>query len=212
MFGAAIASQLGLPRSTVGLILRRNGLGRLHSLEPAEPVRRYERATPGELLHLDIKKLGRFETVGHRITGERTGNRTRGAGWEFVHVAIDDHSRVTYVEVLPDEKGDTTTGFLERALAWYAQQGVCVQRVMTDNGSAYRSRTFHRRLACGGSRHIYTRPYTPKTNGKAERFIQTLLREWACARPFPTASARRDASPGWVARYNHVRLHGALGR
>jgi transposase InsO family protein len=125
---------------------------------------------------------------------------------------MDDHSRVTYVEVVPDEKGDTTTGFLERALAWYAQQGVCVQRVMTDNGSAYRSRTFNRRLACGGVRHIDTRPYTPKTNGKAERFIQSLLREWSYAQPFPTSSARRDALPGWVARNNQVRPHGALSR
>ena len=173
--GPAIARQLAMPVSTVGGILRRLGLGKLSALEPKPPVVRYQRERPGELIHIDTKKLGRIAAVGHRITGDRRDTR-RGAGWEAVHVCIDDASRLAYSEVLPDERKATAVPFLERAVAWFARHGVTVERVMTDNGSAYRSH--HWRHACGelALRHLRTRPYTPRTNGKAERFIQTSLR------------------------------------
>jgi transposase InsO family protein len=209
----AIAEQLRIPRSTVSAVLTRLGLGRLSSLEPAEPPRRYERAAPGELLHLDTKKLGRFNRIGHRITGDRTGQSNgRGVGWEVVHIAIDDFSRAAYVEVLKDEKKRTCTAFLVRALRWFAERGVAVQRVMTDNGSGYKSRLFAKALKLLRIRHIRTRPYTPKTNGKAERFIQTLLREWAYAMPYPSSDARAADLPRFIAYYNLARRHGSLGR
>ena len=176
--GPEIAEELGLPRSTVARVLRRAGLQRLNLLEPREPANRYERKRPGELIHLDIKKLARIVgRVGHRIHGDRSV-RVRGKGWEFVHVAIDDHSRLAYVEVLGDEKGVTAAAFLERAVAWFRRHGIRAQRVLTDNGSCYRSHLFQ--LACQrhGIRTLRTRPYRPQTNGKAERFIQTLIREW----------------------------------
>jgi len=169
--GAEIADKLGLARSTVAGWLTRLGLGRLESLEPKPPVRRYQRERPGELLHLDIKKLGRFERVGHRITGSRRG-RSQGAGWDYLHVAIDDATRLAYVEVLPDETRRSTTGFLIRALRWFKTRGVKVERVMTDNGAGNIARLFRKTLARLAISHIRTRPYTPKTNGKAERFIQ----------------------------------------
>jgi transposase InsO family protein len=170
MTGAAIASRLGIPRSTVARILKRGGLERLKKLDPVVPVRRYERSRPGELIHLDIKKLGRFRTLGHRADGVRH-SKNDGIGWEFVHVCIDDYTRLAYVEVLSDEKGATTAAFLRRAAAWLRAQGVTVERVMTDNGSGYVSKDFAVAIAEIRVRHIRTRPYTPRTNGKAERFI-----------------------------------------
>jgi transposase InsO family protein len=207
--GPAIARQLAMPTSTVGGILRRLGLGKLAALEPKPPIVRYERARPGELLHIDTKKLGRIAAVGHRITGDRRDTR-RGAGWEAVHVCIDDASRLAYSEVLPDERKTSAVPFLERAVAWFAGQGVTVERIMTDNGSAYRSH--HWRHACDALalRHLRTKPYTPRTNGKAERFIQTSLREWAYARPFATSQERTAALIPWLDHYNTARPHAAL--
>lgn len=210
MTGAAIAATLGLARSTVSRWLRREGLGRLDRIDPPEPVRRYQRERPGELIHLDIKKLGRFDQPGHRVTGTRIGCRNRGAGWDFVHVAVDDATRLAYVEVLPDERKTTTSGFLLRALRWFRDQGIRVERVMTDNGSAYRSRRFAKALRLLAIRHIFTRPYTPKTNGKAERFIQTLLREWAYGLAHPSANARNADLPRWLDWFNRSRPHSAL--
>jgi len=210
--GDRIARQLGVPRSTVGTVLRRLGLGRLKALDPPAPVVRYQRERPGELIHLDTKKLGRIDGVGHRITGYHEGvHRNRGIGWEVLHVAIDDASRLAYTELLPDEKKESAIAFLARALAWFARLGVAVERVMTDNGSAYRSHAFRHRLAEAGIRHIRTRPYTPKTNGKAERFIQTSLREWAYARAYQSCAERGQAMTPWIANYNHARPHSALG-
>ena len=209
--GAEIARKLGLARSTVARWLARAGMGRLARLDPPEPVRRYQRARPGELIHLDIKKLGRFDRPGHRVTGTRRGCRNRGAGWDFVHVAVDDTTRLAYVEVLDDERRDTTTAFLLRALRWFRARGIRAERVMTDNGSAYRSRRFAKALRLLGIRHIFTRPYTPKTNGKAERFIQTLLREWAYGLHHPTSAARNADLTRWLDWFNQSRPHSALG-
>jgi transposase InsO family protein len=207
--GPQIGRRIQRPRSTVGLVLRRLGLGRLAALEPRPPVIRYQRASPGELLHLDTKKLGRIDGVGHRITGDRTGPR-RHSGWEILHVAIDDAARLAYSEVLPDEKKASAIAFLDRALAWFGRHGVTVERVMTDNGSAYRSHAFRRACAGAGLRHLRTRPYTPRTNGKAERFIQTCLREWLYARTY-TSSAQRNADmPAWLHHYNHHRPHAGI--
>lgn len=208
--GAAIAATLGLARSTVARWLRREGLGLLARLDPPEPVRRYQRDRPGELIHLDIKKLGRFDQPGHRVTRTRVGCRNRGAGWDFVHVAVDDATRLAYVEVLENERKDTTTGFLLRALRWFRARGIRVERVMTDNGSAYRSRRFAKALRLLAIRHIFTRPYTPKTNGKAERFIQTLLREWAYGLAHPTSAARNADLTRWLDWFNRSRPHSAL--
>lgn len=208
--GAQIAAKLGLPRSSVARWLRRAGLGRLSQLDPPDPVRRYQRERPGELIHLDIKKLGRFDRPGHRVTGTRRGCRNRGAGWDFVHVAVDDATRLAYVEVLSDERKATTTGFLLRALRWFRRQGITVERVMTDNGSAYRSKPFRKALRRLAIRHIYTRPYTPKTNGKAERFIQTLLREWAYGLAHPSSDARNADLSRWLDWFNASRPHSAL--
>jgi transposase InsO family protein len=210
MTGAAIAATLGLARSTVARWLRRAGLGRLAQIDPPAPVRRYQRERPGELIHLDIKKLGRFDQPGHRVTGRRCGCRNRGAGWQFVHVAVDDATRLSYAEVLADERKATTTAFLLRALRWFRAQGIRVERVMTDNGSAYRSRRFARALRLLRLRHIFTRPYTPRTNGKAERFIQTLLREWAYGVPYPSSQARDADLPRWLDWFNRSRPHAAL--
>jgi len=208
---ARIAGSLELPRSTVARVLQRRGLSRLTALDPKEPVRRYTRRHPGELLHLDVKKLGRISGFyGHRITGDRS-RRRRGAGWDFVHVAIDDASRLAYAEVLANEQGDTSAAFLDRALAWFARHAIRVRRVMTDNGSGYVSGCF--RLACAQHRlhHLRTRPYRPCTNGKAERFIQTLLREWAYVRPYRSSKLRARALPLFLKYYNHERPHGSLG-
>jgi len=207
-----IARALGMARSTVAGVLARLGLGRLAALEPKPPVVRYERAAPGELVHLDIKKLGRFRRAGHRVTGDRLQGRSRGAGWDFLHVCVDDFSRTAYVEVLDDEKGRTCAGFLVRALRWLRARGVRVERVMTDNGAGYRSKAFARVRRAVGLRHVRTRPYTPRTNGKAERFIQTLMREWAYAAPYPSSTVRAADLPRWLAYYNQARPHGSLDR
>ncbi len=192
--GAEIAQALQLSASTVARLLRRQGLARLRQLEPPVPVQRYEWAQPGDLLHLDVKKLGRIGRVGHRITGDRRA-QVRGIGWEFVHVAVDDASRLAYVEVLPDEGGVTATQFLWRARAWFRRHGIRVRRVLTDNGSGYVSDRFARLCRSTGVRHLRTRPYTPRTNGKAERFIQTLLREWAYRRAYSTSRHRTHVAP-----------------
>jgi len=209
--GPQIAAALGMARSTVGAVLRRLGLGRLSDLEPKPPIVRYERSQPGEMIHLDIKKLGRFDAPGHRITRDRQAGRSRKAGWDFLHVCVDDASRLAYTEILPSEGQHDTTAFLERALAWLSRHGVTVQRVMTDNGSAYRSKLFARALQRAGLRHIRTRPYTPRTNGKAERFIQTSLREWAYAHSYCSSDERSRAIGPWTDAYNLARPHAGIG-
>jgi len=209
--GEQIAREVAVSPATVSRVLQRLGLNKLKALEPAEPVRRYERENPGELIHIDIKKLGRFDRVGHRITGDRTGqSNARGIGWEFVHVCIDDHSRIAFAQVMPTERKECAIAFLKAAIAYYKGLGVTVQRVMTDNGSCYVSKAF--RKACKRLRlkHIRTKAYTPKTNGKAERFIQTALREWAYAQAYPTSDRRAQQLPIWLHRYNWHRPHGSL--
>lgn len=209
--GKQVAEAVGVSPATVSRVLRRAGLSRLRDLEPAEPVRRYQRQEPGELIHLDIKKLGRFDKIGHRITGHHTGHdRSRGSGWEFVHVCIDDASRLAFTQILPDEKQESAVAFLQAAVAYYRSLGVTVARVMTDNGSCYRSKAFRKACLDLGLRHIRTRPYTPKTNGKAERFIQTALREWAYAQAYPTSRHRAAELPAWLHRYNWHRPHGGI--
>lgn len=210
LVGLAIARQVALPRSTVGAILRRHGLGRLQALDPSPELVRYERETPGEIVHLDTKKLARIVKVGHRIHGDRR-RTTDGAGWEYAHIAIDDHSRLSYVEVLADEKAVTTVGFVERALAFYASHGVAVQRLLTDNGSPYVSRDFAALCRSQSLRHLRTQPYRPQTNGKAERMVQTLLREWAYVRPYPHSRQRTAALRPYLRHYNHRRPHGGIG-
>jgi transposase InsO family protein len=209
--GKQIAQAVGVSPATVSRVLRRLGLNKLSALEPVAPVIRYERQTPGEMIHLDIKKLGRFDRVGHRITGDRTGQSNgRGIGWEFVHVAIDDASRLAFSQILPDEKKKSATAFLKAAVAYYNSLGITVTRVMTDNGSCYRAFDFRNACRDLGLRHIRTRPYTPKTNGKAERFIQTALREWAYAQAYPTSLHRAAELPYWLHRYNWHRPHASL--
>jgi transposase InsO family protein len=205
-----IAATLGLATSTVCAVLARRGLNRLWKLGPPEPPNRYCRRHPGELVHLDVKKLGRFWRPGHRVTGTRSA-RNRGAGWEFAHVAVDDCTRLAYVEVLDSERGPDTVAFLERALAWFARHGVVVTALLTDNGTNYRSVVFNAACRSLQLRHLRTQPYRPRTNGKAERFIQTMLREWAYAASYPTSQARLRALGGWIDYYNHQRPHGALG-
>ena len=178
---------------------RRLGRNRLSALEPAEPVRRYEHARPGDLIHIDIKKLGRFNQIGHRITHDRTAqSKRRGGGWEYVHVAIDDHARIAFAKVLPDAKKEAAVAFLKAAVAHYESLGIKVARAMTDNGSCYKSFAFRRARQRLGLRHIRTKPYTPKTNGKAARFIQTSLREWAYAKAYENSRQRQDRLPAWV--------------
>jgi transposase InsO family protein len=212
MTGAEIAECLGMALSTVSAVLTRIGLGKLSRLEPAEPPNRYERKAPGELIHIDVKKLGRIGNngPGHRVRGTRQGTRSRGAGWEFVHVCVDDATRLAYVEVLGDEKAKTAIGFLRRALAFYRAHGIEVRRLMTDNGSAYRS--IAHALACKalGIRHIRTRPYRPRTNGKAERFIRTMLGGWAYGAIYRDSGQRTAALSGWLDFYNWRRPHGSL--
>jgi transposase InsO family protein len=219
--GAAIAAKPGLARSTVARWLEREGLGHLARLDPPAPVHRYQCERPGELIHLDIKKLGRLGQPGHRVTGTRVGCRNRGKGrvepWSAtgsrtmarVHVAVEDATRLAYAEVLADERKATTTGFLLRALRWFRARGIRARRVMTDNGSAYRSRRFAKALRLLAIRHIFTRPYTPRTSGKAERFIQTLTRAWDCGVPYPSSQARDADLPRWLDRFNRSRPHSA---
>jgi transposase InsO family protein len=222
--GPEIAETLETPTSTVSAVLKRIGLGKLSRLEPAEPVRRYERSRPGELIHIDVKKLGRIgpHGAGHRMLGrswakaghtgtDAAGVRRLRTGWERVHVCVDDATRLAYVEVLPDEKAKTAIGFLRRALAFYRSHGITVEGLMTDNGSAYRSAAHA--VACRALkiRHIRTQPYRPQTNGKAERFIRTMLREWAYAAVYGSSPERAAALSGWLERYNYRRRHGALG-
>jgi transposase InsO family protein len=218
MTGAEIAMCLGMPLSTVSAVLTRIGLGKLSRLEPPEPPNRYERARPGELIHVDVKKLGVINGAGHRVNGRRSSqNVTRrgrrqgkAPGWEFVHVCVDDATRLAYVEVLSDEQGTTAAGFLRRAVAFYASYGITVRRVMSDNGACYRS-TIHA-VACRllGLRHLRTRPYRPRTNGKAERFIRTMLGGWAYGAIYGTSAERTAALDGWLWTYNHRRPHGSL--
>ena len=207
---AQIGAALEISPATAARILRRGGLSRRGPLEAPLAVQRYEHADVGGLVHIDIKKLGRVAYLGHRATGQRRGQR-HGAGWESVHVAVDDHSRVAYVERLPDERAETARGFVRRALAWFRARGARVRRILTDNGSCYRSVGF--RATCRALRvvHQRTRPYTPRTNGKAERFIQTLLREWAYARPYYTSADRARVLPGWLRHYNCARPHASIG-
>ena len=209
--GKQIAAMLRLSPATVSRILRKVRLSRARDLDPPEPVRRYEREHPGDLIHIDIKKLGRFNRIGHRITGDRTGqSNARGIGWEFVHVCIDDNSRIAFSQVLADEKKESAVAFLHAAVAYYRSLGIAVARVMTDNGACYKSFAFRDACKALGLKHIRTKPYTPKTNGKAERFIQTSLREWAYARAYPTSEHRKDALEPWLHNYNWHRPHGSL--
>jgi transposase InsO family protein len=214
--GQQIAVEVRISPATVSRILRRLGLNRIGALEPSEPVRRYERDKPGEMIHIDIKKLGKIDGIGHRITGDRRGqsnrrSRGQGLGWEFVHVAIDDNSRIAFAKVMPNEKKRSATGFLKAALAYYESLGVKVERVMTDNGSCYKSFAFRRACKRFGLKHIRTKPYTPKTNGKAERFIQTCLREWAYAQAYNHSRQRTGELPYWLHRYNWHRPHAGIG-
>lgn len=209
--GPMIARLLGMAGSTVGLVLRRVGLNRLARLEPVVPALRYEHERPGDLIHIDLKKLGRIESAGHRIHGDRT-RRTRRAGWEYLHVAIDDCSRLAYTEMLPAQTGTACAGFLGRAAAWFTAHGVVPRRVMTDNAFAYtNSADFKAELVAIGARHITTRPYRPRTNGKAERFIQTALREWLYASAYERSELRAADMTPWLHWYNYHRPHSALG-
>ncbi len=220
MTGAEIASCLGMALSTVSAVLTRIGLGKLSRLGAPEPANRYQRRRAGELLHVDVKKLGKItQGPGHRVTGRRRGTprkadalgvRRHTGGWEFVHVCVDDATRLAYVEVLTDEKATTAAGFLRRAVAFYRRHGIHAERVMSDNGSCYRS-TIHA-LACRalGLRHLRTRPYRPRTNGKAERFIRTMLAGWAYGAIYGSSTERTAALDGWLWTYNHRRPHGSL--
>jgi transposase InsO family protein len=208
--GYEIARRTGLSRATVSRILRRAHLSRWRDLVPAAPVVRYERAHPGELLHLDIKKLVRIARPSHRVTGNRR-DTVKGLGWEYVFVAIDDHSRLAHAAILPDERQASAVAFLRQAVAHYRRFGVRVQRIMTDNGPCFLSDAFAVVCQQLGLKHITTRPYTPKTNGKAERFIQSSLREWAYASAFDTSAHRAEHLPRWLHRYNWHRPHSSLG-
>jgi transposase InsO family protein len=208
--GCRIAHHTGLSPATVSRILRRLRLNRLRDLEPAPVPLRYEHPAPGDLLHLDIKKLGRFSDVGSRIHGDMS-RRTRGLGWDYVHVAIDDHSRIAFVQILPRENGPCAAAFLENALAYYKSLGIVIRRLLTDNGPCYRSGTFTRACQQYNLTHRHTRPYTPRTNGKAERFIQTAIREWAYACAYSSSIQREEHLRPWLHQYNWHRPHASLG-
>ncbi len=205
-----IAADLGIPRSTVGFWLRKAGIAKASALQPKEPDNRYEHAAPGDLLHLDTKKLANFHRAGHRVTGSRH-KQSRGAGHQVLHVCSDDHSRACYMEILPDEQKATTSAFLQRALWHFQSQGVQIKKLLTDNGSAYRSREFKAMREAFGLKHSRTRPYRPRTNGKAERLIQTALREWAYGPTWQSSDERNLALNAWLHHYNHHRPHKALG-
>jgi transposase InsO family protein len=211
--GKEIAATVGVSAATVSRVLKRLGLSKLSALEPAEPPRRYERERPGEMIHIDIKKLGKFNQIGHRITGDRKGqSNSRGVGWEYVHVCIDDASRVAFSKIMKTERRRSAVAFLKAAVAYYASLGVTVERVMTDNGSCYRSSAFAKACRRLHLKHIRTKPYTPRTNGKAERFIQTSLREWAYARAYLNSKQRAHELPFFMHRYNWHRPHASIGR
>ena len=207
---STIAAYMGVSKATVSRVLKRAGLSRLSDLRPAEPIQRYERQTPGELLHIDIKKLGRFHEVGHRITGDRQ-RRSRHAGWDFVFVAVDDHSRIAFTQIYPDERKESARSFLQAAVHYFASLNVLVQRVITDNGPAFRSGAFAETCLQHGIAQKFTRAFRPQTNGKAERFIQSALREWAYGRPYDDSEARRRALPAWNHFYNWHRRHHGIG-
>jgi transposase InsO family protein len=212
--GAEISWMLGMPLSTVHAVLKRVGLGKLSRLDPVEPANRYQRRWPGELVHIDIKKLARIDGVGHAATGTRRGQKkrtgSRRGGYEYVHVCVDDATRLAYVEVLADERASTAIGFLRRSLAFYAARGVRVERVMTDNGAAYIAAIWALACRAHGIRHLRTRPRRPRTNGKAERFIRTMLNGWAYGAVYTTSSERTRSLAGWLDFYNHQRPHGSL--
>jgi transposase InsO family protein len=222
MTAAEIAELLSMALSTVSAVLLRVGLGKLSRLDPPEPPNRYEHARPGALLHLDVKKLGRIVVAGHAVTGNRRqrarrttytedGRRIGDAGWEFVHIAIDDCTRLAYAEVVADERGESAAGFLRRAVAWFQSMGITPERVLSDNGACYRSRAHAAACRELGIKHSFTRPYRPRTNGKAERFIKTLTERWARGAIYTNSSDRTRALPGWLTHYNFTRRHGALG-
>ena len=213
--GCEIARNTGVSASTVSRILRAERLSRVRDLDPPQPARRYEHPDPGDMIHLDIKKLGRFDRVGHRISGDRTAQsharrRGKGCGWEFVHICIDDASRVSFTQIHPDERAPSAVAHLKASVAFYLSLGVIVRRVLTDNGSCYKSHAFRNACRELGLKHIRTRPYTPRTNGKAERFIQTALREWAYTRAYDTSDQRAAELPAWTHRYNWHRPHGGI--
>ncbi len=211
MPGKQIARITGVSPATVSRVLRAARLSRMRDIEPKPPARRYERDNPGDMIHLDIKKLDRFDRVGHRVTGDRRGqSNARGIGWEFVHVCIDDASRIAFTQIMADEKAVSAVAFLKAAVAYYASLGVTVRRVMTDNGSCYKAFVFQDACKSLGLKHIRTKPYTPQTNGKAERFIKTALNEWAYARSYPTSNDRARRLQTWTHQYNWRRPHGSL--
>jgi transposase InsO family protein len=210
MTGKQIAKEVDVSAATVSRVLRRLGLSTLKALEPAEPVRRYEREQPGELIHIDIKKLGRFVRPGHRITHDRQKGESRGAGHEFVHVAIDDASRLAFSQIRRDQKKESAIAFLNDVVTYYRSLGLKITGIMTDNGSCYRAKAFAKACKKLGLQHIFTKPYRPQTNGKAERFIQTALREWAYARTYDTSDQRAKDLPIWLHHYNWHRPHGSL--
>ena len=213
--GAHIAKQVGVSAATVSRVLKRAGLSRMRDLEPKEPERRYEHAAPGDMIHLDIKKLGRFNKIGHRITGDRhkqSNQRTNGTapGWEYVHVCIDDHSRLAFSQIHPNEKAVCAIAHLKAAVAWYKRMGITVKRVMSDNGACYKSHAFAKACRKLGIKHVRTKPYTPRTNGKAERFIKTAINEWAYARAYNTSDQRAENLKTWEHNYNWHRPHGGI--
>lgn len=207
---ARIAQSLGVSKSTVGRILARAGLSRLADLEPVQPVQRYEHAAAGDLLHLDTKRLVRFRNAGHRVTGDRT-QQSRGAGWEFLFVAVDDHARIGFTDMYPDERKASAAQFLLNAVAYYKMLGISIRRVLTDNGKCFRSNAFRDSCHGLGIKHIFTKPYTPRTNGKAERFIQSALREWAYAFAYTHSDERADTLEAWTHHYNWHRPHQGIG-
>ena len=207
---ASIARSLGVSKSTVGRVLRRAGLSKLADLMPAEPVKRYEHESPGDMIHIDTKKLGRIDKPGHRVTGDPR-DHSRGAGWEHLFVAVDDHSRVGFTDVYPDERKESATQFLINCVAYFLSLGVSVRRVMTDNGPTFRSKAFAAACTELGIRHVFTRFYTPKTNGKAERFIQSALREWAYPWVYQHSNERTEVLDAWIHHYNWHRPHQGIG-
>ena len=212
LLGEEIAAKVGRAKSTVSKVLHTAKLSQQRQLERDPNPKRYEHERPGDMIHLDIKKLGRFRKPGLRVMPRAPGRSAVGAGWEFVHVCVDDHSRVAYVEVLDEgEKGEATAAFLKRAVEHFRGRGVRVKRVLTDNGSGYKSRAFRRAVKTLRTKHSTTRPYSPKTNGKAERFIETIQREWAYIRPYNSSADRRRALSHWIRRYNKQRPHKSLG-